>query len=432
MQLNYLAFALVMLFGCNSCRNSSKTETNTKQPLLIHLLHQAVSDAIVQDGFPPSVAARIYAYAHIAAYEALAGADTLPSFQNKLKDFKGITQATGVYPRAVMVAAFCTMAKDLVYHDVIIDSALAQCQIILKNEADEAMLQKSYAAGDSLAAQILKWAAADNYGYTRNLPRFTPTRQIGHWVPTPPTFTDALEPYCCLIRPFIIDTSITMPDPPIYTTDKNSAIYKEALAVMDFQQNIDTLKRDLVLYWDCNPQRTYVKGHVMYRERQISPGGHWMAIAGQICRNKNYSESKAAEVYAITGITLNDAFIICWKEKYRCDYLRPETYINDNIDKAWHPYLESPPFPEYPSGHACISKASSIVLEYYFGTNCRFIDSAEIPFGMKARAFASLSDAAQEAAQSRVDGGIHFPSGRDFGIKLGEQTGKLVLEKMKK
>ncbi|HEU5146762.1 MAG TPA: vanadium-dependent haloperoxidase, partial [Chryseosolibacter sp.] len=130
-------------------------------------------------------------------------------------------------------------------------------------------------------------------------------------------------------------------------------------------------------------------------------------------------------------IALMDGFISCWDEKYRSKLVRPETYINEHIDEDWVPLLQTPPFPEYTSGHSVISAASAVTLTKLFGDNFAFLDSTEVEFGLPARSFTSFMHASQEAAISRLYGGIHYRPAIDHGITEGIALGKFVIENVK-
>jgi hypothetical protein len=126
-----------------------------------------------------------------------------------------------------------------------------------------------------------------------------------------------------------------------------------------------------------------------------------------------------------------DAFISCWDEKYRSNVIRPETYIDAHIDEHWRPLLQTPPFPEYTSGHSIISTTCATVLSRQFGDPCAFDDDTEIEFGLPSRHFDSFHQAAQEAAISRFYGGIHYRAAIETGQTSGAQIGQWVLQKIK-
>ena len=105
--------------------------------------------------------------------------------------------------------------------------------------------------------------------------------------------------------------------------------------------------------------------------------------------------------------------------------MRPETYINKYIDENWLPLLQTPPFPEYTSGHSVISNAASVALTKLFGDNYAFTDSTETEFGMPVRSFKSFDDVAAEASVSRIYGGIHYRPAVEVGAKQGKLLGEL-------
>ncbi len=174
-----------------------------------------------------------------------------------------------------------------------------------------------------------------------------------------------------------------------------------------------------------------VKGHIMYAEKKITPGGHWMGIAGIAAKTKGLDWKATAETFAITSLALYEGFLSCWDEKYRSVLIRPETYINEYIDKDWLPLLQTPPFPEYTSGHSVVSSAASVVLTQLLGDDLHFVDSTEVVFGLPIREFNSFDEAAQEAAISRFYGGIHYMPAIENGVWQGEQVGRLINDKIK-
>ncbi len=170
----------------------------------------------------------------------------------------------------------------------------------------------------------------------------------------------AVEPHWNKIRTFLMDSAQQFkPLPPtIFSADKESQFYKEALAVRDIGMNLSNEQKEIASFWDCNPFKMNVNGHVMYASKKISPGGHWMNITRLACQKAGASPVQSVEAYACLAITIADAFISCWDEKYRSLVIRPETYINKYIDGAWMPLLQTPPFPEYTSGHSVLSSAA--------------------------------------------------------------------------
>jgi hypothetical protein len=164
--------------------------------------------------------------------------------------------------------------------------------------------------------------------------------------------------------------------------------------------------------------------------KKISPGGHWMGITGIACKKADISLDSAILIHTMVALTLHDAFISCWQEKYVSDRIRPETAINKMMDPYWRPVLQTPPFPEYTSGHSVVSAAAAVVLTYMLGDVFSFTDTSEIYFGLPARDFSSFYEASNEAAVSRLYGGIHFRDACDDGVLQGKKVGKFAIESM--
>jgi hypothetical protein len=174
-----------------------------------------------------------------------------------------------------------------------------------------------------------------------------------------------------------------------------------------------------------------VKGHVMFATKKISPGGHWMNITNVACKKTKADFNQSAEAYVLVSLSLIDGFISCWDEKYRTRVIRPESFINQYIDEDWVPLLQTPPFPEYTSGHSVISSASAVALTKLFGDNFAFTDSTEIEFGLSVRSFKSFLHASEEAAISRMYGGIHYRPAVANGEVEGKALGNYIIDKIK-
>lgn len=428
-----LFFTLILLAaGCQQSTFDSKICENTAY------LHQAVdktSEVIVHDIFSPVVAARIYAYSNIAAYEALR-----QGYQKDYKSLAGQLNGLEEVPSAPVdqkidfniaaLHAYLTVSKSMIFSEAEIEDFRNELYKQLEDEGvPEEVFESSLAYGQVVADHILNWSKKDNYAQTRSFPKYTVTNEPGRWVPTPPAYIEGIEPNWREIRPMVLDSSNQFPAlPPVpFSTDKNSAFYQQALEVYNIINEDKSNKLAIANFWDCNPYVMHQQGHLMFATKKITPGGHWMGIVGQACRKANSNMMETAEAYTLTSIGLFDAFITCWDEKYRSNLCRPETYINQYIDPDWVPALQTPPFPEHTSGHSVISTASSLILTHLFGENFAFVDSTEVPYGMPVRSFKSFKEAAAEAAVSRHYGGIHFRPAIEYGVIQGQKVGEHIL-----
>jgi hypothetical protein len=171
-------------------------------------------------------------------------------------------------------------------------------------------------------------------------------------------------------------------------------------------------------------------GHLMFANKKITPGGHWMGITAIACRTSNADAVKTAQAYCLTSIALLDGFISCWDAKFSYEYVRPITVINNWFDRAWNSYLQTPPFPEYTSGHSTITSSAATVLTKLFGDNFAFHDNSDSAYIGMTRDFTSFKQAAAEASVSRLYGGIHFRPSLDTGLARGAMVGNNLLTKL--
>ena len=263
----------------------------------------------------------------------------------------------------------------------------------LKKQAEDAgmpsdMLNNTLAFSDSIVATVLKWSKGDNYAHTRSAEKYTVTQEDGRWVPTPPMYGPAVEPHWREIRTLVIDScnEFMPPRPPKYdVTNKNSEYYKYLLEVKTTGDSLTEEQKHIADFWDDNPFKLNVSGHVMFATKKFSPPGHWMNIVGIAAKKAKADFGTTVCAYTKTSIALFDAFISCWDEKYRSNYVRPETVINKYFDADWQPYIQTPPFPSYTSGHSTISAAAAEVMTSWFGDHLSFTDTSSLEFGIKSQ-----------------------------------------------
>jgi hypothetical protein len=295
---------------------------------------------------------------------------------------------------------------------------------------DKGIYNNSISYGNTLAQEILNWASKDGYLRRTALPRYSVNDDPGRWRPTPPDYMDAIEPHWNSLRPFVLD-SVSQFDPGLPTpfdSDEESQFFLEAREVYQTVLDLDPEQLEIAKFWDCNPNISHTKGHVMYFQQQISPGGHWIHITAQVLDEQKDDPVVAAATMAQVSIALADAFISCWDQKYKSSLTRPETFINNYIDPDWNPILQTPAFPEHTSGHSVASASAATVLTHLYGDNYAFIDSTEVPYGLPKRSYNSFLEASQEAAISRLYGGIHYKPAIEKGVEQGQAVGRYIIE----
>ena len=174
---------------------------------------------------------------------------------------------------------------------------------------------------------------------------------------------DGIEPHWKEIRTMVIDSSNQFaPKPPLdFDLTKGSAFQKQLLEVFDITNALNEDQIEIAKFWDCNPYVTHHRGHAMFATKKITPGGHWIGITAITTRKMQSSFIDTVNAYTNVSIALFDAFISCWDEKWNTLIVRPETLINQYYDEEWLPLLQTPPFPEYTSGHSVISRAAAVI-----------------------------------------------------------------------
>lgn len=395
----------------------------------------ALTDVMVNDITSPPVASRGYVYPIIAFYETVAAGN--PGY----KSFAGRLNGLSILPKPLpnlqydwLVAgetAYYTTANAFVFSKEMFKKNWNKITVALHNRPDsQQVFDRSVKFGEKVAASILAWAKQDNYIYTRTLPRFTPSSAAGIWKPTGPDFMEAIEPYWNQLRPMTLTNAaqFLLPAPIPFNSQKFLDAQRE---VYEIGIHLTPKQRAEANFWDCNPFATTTVGHLMYSIKKMSPGGHWMGITGIAVMNKKLDLIETLQTYSLVSIAIFDVIIACWDEKYRSNYIRPITAIQQSIAPKWQPELQTPPFPEYVSGHSVISMASAVVLTALLGDNLHYIDNVEVPYGLPTRPFNSFVDAANEAAISRLYGGIHFREAIENGKLMGKNVAEYVLEKLR-
>ena len=415
----------------------SSLQTLKADPYWLNRSLQALTAVVVEDIFTPPVASRVYTYPQIAAYEVLC--HKYPSLQplaGQITHLPALPKPTQKADLSLAAqVAYIEVGKKLVYSEYKLQDFL-DTEIMVwkkKNGNKTALLQASIDYGKQAAAHIIQWMQGDRYTYTRTLERYVLADSSGAWKPTAPEYMNALEPNWPLIRSMVADNPgyvRAIPNIP-YSEEKTSAYYRNAMAVFEVSREQDSVKIKTALYWDDNPNTAVVNGHLTYFVHKIGPPGHWMAITSQSIYARKLSEDKAAELLAMVSIGLFEGFLSCWNEKYQSNAVRPETYIHRLIDARWMPLIETPPFPEYTSGHSVISASAASMLTHYMPKPHRFTDSTQLYLSLPPRSFPDYLSAAQEASVSRFYGGIHYMPSLDNGHLQGKEVAAYILGRIK-
>jgi len=423
---------ILLLSGCHQEQSVNLPDTE-----ILHQNQDQLTQVIIYDVFTPPVASRLYVYSSLASYEAIRfSKEGSKSIAEKLYGFGKMPRPESDKKYDFTLAAskaFFEVARNVKVFSV---DTLKNYEESLyrgfKKKMDIADYKRSIAFGDSVAKVVLARANEDGYLQSRGKPKFLGNNETGKWRPTPPDYMDGVEWCWNTMKPMLMDSaSQFMPvRPPEFSLDTGSVFYRSMREVYSISKNLTEEQMTIARYWDDNPFVIEHSGHMMFGNKKITPGGHWMGICAIASQQSGADAVKTARAYALTSLALYESFISAWDEKYRSKYIRPVTVINETIDNEWMPFLQTPPFPEYTSAHSTITACASVLLTSLFGENFAFQDTSDLRYIGMQRHFNSFSEAAAEASISRVYGGIHYRFSVDNGAQQGNKLGEYLKEKL--
>ena len=211
---------------------------------------------------------------------------------------------------------------------------------------------------------------------------------------------------------------VTCAKPYESSTSFQKALYEEALEIYSMSHNLTKDDVWVAEFWGDD-----------VRGLTFSPPARWISILNQIIKKEELSSAMIMELYLKMGVGLYDAAVVCWKNKYDHNLLRPSDFIQKNIDGNWQPFHANPEFPAYPSGHSVFGAVSSRILEVSFGYHYTMTDmshSHRIEFVGKERTYNSFQEMAQENAYSRMIMGVHYKQDCDEGLRLGYEIADII------
>lgn len=368
-----------------------------------------------------------WAYSSIALYEAVVpGMPGYRSLAGQLNEMPAMpqTEAGKRYHWPICANTVLAAMTRNFYIDSITQGGKDSIKLLedafnsyYRNEVDAATIERSKSFGKEVADRVFKWSQTDGF-LTKHPPYVIPVGP-GLWQKTPPDLLNPQRPYWGTNRPLMAGSvaASQLAPPPVFSTDPSSEFYAMAKEVYDVSNPLTNDQKAQALFW-----------------RDVPGGGHahWLSIFLQVLGMEGNKAmlDKAALVYAKMGITQSDARISCWKAKYTYSLLRPVTYINAVLDKEkdWKSFITTPNHPEYPSAHSSFSAPAAYVLTREFGNNYTFTDDTYNFLSMPARNYRSFYDAAFEAGESRVYGGLHYRFSIVAGNELGYAIGKYMYD----
>ena len=369
-------------------------------------------DVVMAEGLTPPAAARFYHYTSLAMYEAalpamprqrslstqLHGLERLPRPQREIDVAVALSVAVADVATALLPAGLPASHAAIAAHR---DGVVAD----RTRNWNRQVVNFSAWHGRRIAQLLVDWIGDDGYAQASTMP-YVPVPGPDLWRSTPPNFGTAIEPHGGLVRPAALRTADEVaPIAPIaFDTTPGSAFHQQVA---------------IARFWTDNPRLSGL------------PSGHWFLIVAQLIdADVRLPIDKALNALVRLGVALHDAFTNCWTWKYRYNLIRPVSYVQDHIDPTWATLVNSPQFPEYTSGHSVASGAAEVVLTSVFG-EVAFIDDTGAPRGIAPRSFTSFRHAAEDAAISRLYGGIHYPMAIENGLMQGREIGRIVDERIR-
>jgi hypothetical protein len=432
----FYCLLLILTFGCKQKQDYTRF---TSDPILYCKTVKKLNDVVLNNNFAPVIASRNYAYANIAAYECIAAGDSnYVSLAGQIKHLPAMPKPNSddkVDFHLAALLAFVKVGNAVTFPEgVLMDYYNDLQKQALDAGMDEDILEGTAKFSDTISAVVLTWSKGDNYAKTRSAQRYTVTNEEGRWIPTPPAYSQAVEPHWAEIRTLVLDSAsqCKMIAVPTYDVkNKQSRFYKQMMEVKTTVDSLTEEQKHIADFFDDNPFKLTVTGHVMYGTKKFSPPGHWMNIVGIAAEKIKADFNATVAAYVETSVAIFDSFIGCWETKFQTNFVRPETVINKYIDSDWQPYIQTPPFPSYVSGHSVVSAAAAEVLTHHFGENFAYTDTSELEFGIRNRSFKSFRDAALEASWSRLYGGIHYRADLEDGNEMGKRIGSIVIDRLR-
>lgn len=376
-------------------------------------------------GIPNHGLSRQYAYAGIAALEAVApGLHPASHAYRKWNGLSGLPvaqHASSYYFPANANAALAAMNRSMFPNataadKTAIDSLEAALTTSFLQTQPQSRIDKSIAFGKAVATAVYAWSETDGYKNANN--PYTIPVGPGLWKKTPPALANPATPYWGNNRPVVkgsIDNTMP-PPPPAYSEHPGSSFRQMVQEVYDASLVLTADQKAMAMHWRDVPGAT-------------TPG-HWVSILQQVLKHTNCKLDKAIIAYALTGAAINDASISCFKAKYTYNLLRPITYIREVMSHTtWETYIGTPAHPDYPSGHSVLAGAVAEILEKLFGNIGTFTDHTNDYLGLAPRSYPTFTQIAVEGSQSRLFAGIHFQPALTEGLKQGRKVANNIYKK---
>ena len=392
-----------LVTGRTEVEETLAEEWNT-DPVIRPWLETAMEYVSLRPKDPPA-ASRAYGLVSVAMYDAvIATWHYKHRYQREPPDVENALFDPGQEPSYPSEHAAIAAAASRVLAHLFPEQPAARLKDMAHDAADSRVLagvnyrsdvQAGMKLGSAVADAVIAHAKKDG---AERVWRGRRPRGRGLWAPPPGSVARPVRPLAGRWHTWVMEAGdqFRAPPPPKFGSPE---FMKEARTVMRVREELTPDQKQIADFWAGG-------------EGTPLPPGIWNQVALDYVSRANLSVPRQARVFALINVAMADAGVAAWDTKYAYWYPRPENGIRDaGLDPKWTPYLDTPFFPAYVSGHATYSGAVGEVMAYLFPNDARL-----------------FRDKAEEAAWSRVLGGIHWPVDGEEGLEIGRKIGALVIE----
>jgi membrane-associated phospholipid phosphatase len=441
LSLLLLLGSLALVTSCSTENDPVQTENalvkdyNASVPLEWNKLFLEIDR--YSPGYRPPAAARLLAYTGLAVYEA--AVPGMPEYKSLQYEFPGLSlpkiESGQEYNWPVCVnTVYANMFRYFYPHIRASDSyKITALEDKFLEEYGSTIpadvLERSKQFGFEVAQAVYEYSSTDTYGHEAFAnpqpasyhPPVTGPNGEKLWQPTFPDYSAALFPYWGKVRPFAMNQSDIIAQPPLpYSEDPESQFFQQANEIRIMGNLASYTSHWVSEFWSDD-----------FFEVTFEPAGRQIAIANILVEQDHISMDRAIELYAKMGMALCDAGIAVWNSKYIYNVRRPLEYIRDVMDPGWTTILNNPqtgqksmtpPFPAYPSGHSGFGASGSAIMAEIFGNTHPYTDNCHqnrTEFNGTPRSYNTILEAGLENAYSRLPLGVHYRMDCDEGVRLG-------------
>lgn len=385
-------------------------------------------------GFSAPVAARAINYISIGTYESLIEyTSTQKSLSGQLAGYTRETWITDEEISFPISVNEVNYRLTLFFYNNMPPANREKVQMLYSSLLKEYSRKTSKKTTDAskvyankIANEIISWSKLDGgfEGYKRNFPKdYVIVKCDSCWVKTPISYQSALLPNWGGNQLLIPSNGLICDDIPtlLFSTEHGSSFYQENERINELYLNLSEEKEIIAEYWDDSPGFSG------------SPVGHFFKIAKDLAIREGISLEESCELFMLIGIAINDAVIESWRLKYTYNLIRPITYIKQYINPLFDPTINTPPFPEFPSGHSFQSGAGSEILKKYFSDSLAFTDYTNqnrTDINGSPRSYINVSEMSEEMSMSRFYGGIHYLRTLEVSLTYGRKIGRNTLDQI--